>query len=158
MNEKEIKILDIDKSVENKLLSLGAKKIFDDDIHAIYFDIPDTLRLRKEGTAIKLTHKKLISKDPIKIMDETEITVSDFDSTLKILISLGYKPLRTIHKHRISYKIDDTRFEIDTHLDEFSFIPTFLEIESPDPISWANKLGYSQYYPWSIKDLIKHYQ
>ena len=39
MKEVEVKILDVNrKKVEDKLISLGAKKIFDDEMYAILFD------------------------------------------------------------------------------------------------------------------------
>ena len=58
MKEVEVKILEIDgKEIEERLTSLGAKKILDSDIQTIFFDFhngkimkaKDVLRLRKNA-------------------------------------------------------------------------------------------------------------
>lgn len=67
MKEIEAKIMEVsDKDLEPKLISLGAEKIFDNKLYAIFFDTEDfkirnsdeTFRLRKEGPKAFMTHKK----------------------------------------------------------------------------------------------------
>ncbi len=138
--EIEAKVLEIDKdSVIAKLENLGAIKIFDDELCAIYYykdgiiNQNNALRLRKEGKEIVLTHKEKIGVDEIsKSFDETEVSIGDFDTMNKILHSLGFEDLSRNRKRRISYKLDDTRFEIDEYMDEYGNIPVFLEIEASD--------------------------
>ena len=50
MLEIEIKILEINSlEVQNKLLELGAQKIFEGFIHDIYYDFPDDLENKMEA-------------------------------------------------------------------------------------------------------------
>lgn len=167
MNETEVKILEINKEeIIAKLESLGAEKVFDGVVDSIFFDFPDNriynnktlLRLRKEGN-IKLTFKKKISKDEVKIMDETEIIVDDFKTTKKILLNLGLSEVKKTEKKRISYKLKDVRFEIDT----YPGIPTYLEIETEDVEllkEYVKKIGFSMKNTCSLStiELMEHYK
>ena len=76
MKEAEVKILEVShKDLEPKLFSLGAKRIFDKEFYAIFFDTKDfkiknsagSFRLRKEGDKVFLTHKQKIPSDSAKI-------------------------------------------------------------------------------------------
>jgi adenylate cyclase class 2 len=172
MKEIEVKILGIDKEeIEKKLVGLGARKIFDGKIDALHFDFKDNslrkkgdpLRLRKFGSKNFLTFKKKISKEKAKIKEETEIEVSDFEDTKKILGILGLNVCRRVKKHRISYGLEGTRFELDTYEAEYNFVPSFLEIEAKDVetiYKFAKILGFSETdcKPWSTSDVIKYYQ
>ena len=69
MNEVEVKILNINrKEIEKKLVALGAKKVFDDKVSALFFDSDEKevrhnnkqLRLRTEGKKAVLTIKRKI--------------------------------------------------------------------------------------------------
>jgi len=139
MKEIEVKILNINrKEIEKKLISLGAKKIFDGKIEAEFFDFENNslqksdiiLRLRKEEEKIFLTFKKLIEKKDIKIEEELEVEVSDFEISKEILKSLGFKIWKTAQKHRTSYSLENVHFEFDNYLGDYEFIPEFLEIEA----------------------------
>lgn len=170
MKEIEVKILDINiEETITKLNKLGAKKIFDGILYAVYFDDKDEtlkknkkiLRLRKEGNIAVLTRKTIISKERAKIAEEEEEEV-DFDQTYLQLISQGYIPNFVLQKHRQTYKLNDSKIEIDTYQGAHSFVPTFLEIESPDLNKLEEiviKLGYDKKHalPWSSKEVIKHY-
>ena len=87
MKEIEVKILDIDrKEVEKKLVSLGARKIFDGILEARYYDFQDyhlkksgvSLRLRKENKRVVLTLKKKVPDANLKVRDEYEIEMLDY--------------------------------------------------------------------------------
>ncbi|MBU0536189.1 MAG: CYTH domain-containing protein, partial [Nanoarchaeota archaeon] len=141
MIEAEVKILEIDrKDIEKKLLSTGAKKVFDDEIDAFFFDFDDSrikkdhnhLRLRKEGDKATLTFKVHLSNKGAKVCEEYETEVSDFDSMKSILESIGLKVFRRMVKNRISYKLEGVSFEIDKYKGEYESIPEFLEIEAED--------------------------
>ena len=68
MKEIEAKILEVNsQNIEEKLTSLGAKKIFDENIQTFFFDFKDgtiinaknVLRLRKEQNKTEITFKKV---------------------------------------------------------------------------------------------------
>jgi adenylate cyclase, class 2 len=152
MQEIEVKILEIDvEAVRKKLLALGAKKIFDGEVHATLLDFPDKrmikadqfVRVRKVGDQTELCYKgaKEANKQ-FKSREEIEVNTSDFDTTLTLLKKIGLKEFHEGRKHRESYKINYVRFEIDSWVN----IPPFLEIESTneDKIKeYVEKLGYT---------------
>ena len=167
MEEIEAKFLEINvKVIVKKLDSMGADIVYEGDIEAFYYDFPDSrisegkglLRLRKKNGFSELTFKKKISNEKLKIMDEYEVEVEDFDEMQRIIESLGMICTNTSKKHRISYSLGDVHFELDT----FSGIPTFLEIEANKPEmieEYALKLGLSMKdaKPWTGKKVVEHY-
>ena len=168
MKEIEVKILNIDKNeVIKKLESLGAEKCFEGKVNASFFDFKDKrlkkensfLRLRDKEKFSELTLKKKISKDEAKIMDETEIVVDNFANAKKILESLGLVESEIkMNKKRLSYKLGDVHFEIDS----LENLPSYLEIEAPDLEKLKDaveKLGFSMNdaKPWSMKDVKEYY-
>ena len=171
MYETEIKILDIDrKKLEKKLSALGAKKIFDDEIHALYYDNADssirrqrgTFRLRREGMISVLTFKAHIDNSTAKVREETDVTVSDFDAMRSILRSIGFSPWLEMKKHRTTYALPGLHFEFDRYTGEFGFIPEFLEIEGPDVeavYESAATLGFSKEdcRPWDALQVSEYY-
>jgi adenylate cyclase class 2 len=171
VRETEIKILGIDrKKLEKKLISLGAKKIFDDKIHALYYDTADrsvrerrgTFRLRREGAISVLTFKAHVDDSAAKMREETEVTVSDFDAMRSILKSIGFYPWMEMKKHRTTYALPGVHFELDKYTDEFGFIPEFLEIEGRDigtVYESAAALGFSKEdcRPWDALQVAEYY-
>jgi predicted adenylyl cyclase CyaB len=171
MNEVEVKILDIDrKAVESRLLSLGAKKTFDDEMYAVYLDrsddtlkkCGDLLRLRKEGDTCVLTFKKFISDEPAKIRKEYEVNVSDLGLMRSVFEQLGFKEWLIVKKHRTSYEIAGVYFEFDKYLDDHGYITEFLEIEAGDLKSiyrFVKQLGFRKddCRPWTFLDVADHY-
>jgi predicted adenylyl cyclase CyaB len=171
MEEIEVKILNINHSaIEDKLSRLHAEKIFEGEIETSFFDFKDgsikraknLLRLRREGEKIVLTFKRVHGNQAAKIADEYEVEVSNLETTKKILGSLGLWAFETMQKHRTSYKLNGTRFDIDRYEGKYAFIPEFLEIESNNIElihKYAGLLGYgaSDCLPWSTPDLISHY-
>lgn len=171
MYETEIKILEIDrKKLEKKLSSLGAKKIFDDEIHALYYDTADrsikrqrgTFRLRREGRISVLTFKAHIDNSAAKVREETEVKVSDFDAMRSILKSIGFSPWLEMKKHRTTYALPGIHFEFDRYTGEFGFIPEFLEIEGPGIeaiYESAASLGFSKKdcRPWDALQVAEYY-
>lgn len=169
--EVEIKILGIDRiALEEKLVSLGAKKVFDDEIHALYYDFPDdairrkgcALRLRREGKKSVFTLKKDLESTEAKIREEHEIEVSDFNGMKHLLETLGMNAWLEVKKHRTSYKFRGVRFEIDAYHDAYSYIPQFLEIEGHDIetiYAYAELLGFkkNECKPWDILQVAAYY-
>ncbi len=171
MKEIEVKILDINRQeIETKLIELGAKKIFEGELEAIFFDNKEssirtskqTFRLRKEENKIFITHKKIIPSKDLKIRDETEIEVSDFEVARKLICAIGFKEISTSKKRRISYKLNNVKIEFDKLLDDQDFVPEFLELESENEESifeFANILGFKKEdcKAWTGKDVINYY-
>ncbi|MFH0701413.1 MAG: class IV adenylate cyclase [Candidatus Woesearchaeota archaeon] len=166
MKEIEVKILEVDvPKIVKKLEDLGAKKTLDTEQEIIYFDNNERtfsknnlLRLRKNGKVIELAHKKKMSKKGVKIAEETEVHVSDFEKTRKILEGIGFREIRKATKHRISYHLPGVSFELDTYPE----VPTFLEIETEDEKllkEYVKKLGFTMKdtKAWSGKDVLRYY-
>jgi adenylate cyclase class 2 len=167
MNEVEVKFLEIDKAaLERKLQSLGAKKVFEGIITPFYFDFPNgslrarnkVLRLRKKGSLVEFAIKEKKKSFGAKVAEETEVIVSDFENTRKILLSLGFREYARLPKKRISYALGPVHYELDT----YDGMPTFLEVEahSIKELKWAvNKLGFilKEAKPWSGREVLKHY-
>jgi len=171
MKEIEIKILGIDRtSLEEKLNSLGAIQVFDDEIHALYYDFPDsaikknscTLRLRREGSKSVLSLKKDIENREAKVREEHEIEVSDFSGMKYMLEAIGLNVWLEMKKHRTSYEFSGVHFEIDAYHDAYNYIPQFLEIEGRDIetiYAFAALLGFSRSdcKPWDILQVASFY-
>jgi adenylate cyclase, class 2 len=167
MKEIEVKILDIDvEDIRNKLLTLGAEKIFDGEVHAFAFDLPNNnfhengsfVRVRKVGDKAELCFKGKKEDSQFKSQEEIEVNVSEFMTTVKILENIGLKKFHDGKKHRESYKIENTRFEIDN----WEKVDPFLEIEAPTEEivkEYVEKLGFTmeQAVNWSYLEIEKHY-
>lgn len=156
MLEVEIKILNQShKDWKQKLIDLGAKKVFDDLLIGIIYDDKNNtirnsknlLRLRKEGTKSILCFKESIQHENVKMAHETEVEVSDFEKTKEILEKLGFLQKHISEKHRVSYKLNNVRIEFEKFLGEYNFVPEFIELESSssDEIyRMAELLGFSK--------------
>jgi len=144
MEEIEVKFLNIDPvSIENKLATIGAKRIFERLYKRRVFDYPDLslhkkgawVRLRDEGEKITLTYKERIGmktfdgKTNDDSMEEVEINVSDFNKTAELLNKIGFDEKFYQENRRIRYQLDDIEFDIDF----WPQLDPYLEIEAP---SW----------------------
>lgn len=168
MREIEVKFLEVNpEDLISSLEDLGAERVFDGEITADYFDFDDrrlakkdvTIRLRKKGDSAELTLKKKKKNKHAKICDEYETPIEDFESMRQILTHLSLQFKRRITRHRISFVLKKTRFEID----KVPGIPPFLEIEAPtihDIEIHAEKLGLSmtKAKPWSTHEVQQFYQ
>jgi adenylate cyclase, class 2 len=171
MKEIEVKILEVNRTtVEENLASLGAKKIFDGNIQTLFFDFKEgtivkqknVLRLRKDQEKIELTYKKVHVTPTAKTAEEISVIVSNLESMKIILENLGLSIIDEMKKYRVSYTLDDARFDFDRYSDKYEYIPEFLEIEAKSPeliYKYAKFLGFEakDCLPWSTTDLIKHY-
>ncbi len=173
--EKEAKILEIDQNIiVPKLLLIGAKKTFEGLLYAEYFDFDDkyiknndaVLRLREEGDKNILTLKtpleKCCSEKGIKDLNEENVGVSSFKGMRRILEFLGLGVYRRMTKKRITYELNDVKYELDKYAEEYDFIPALLEIEGPDKrtiVACAEKIGFLEkdLKDWNLGQLIKYY-
>ena len=171
MQEIEVKILEIDiPEIEDKLKSIGAEKVFKGELIAILWDFPDyrlknsgrTLRLRSEAKKIKLTLKNRKQHKQMKVMEETEIGISDYKKMKTILKAIGLKNMMEMKKTRISYILNDVRFELDNYHGEHEFVPPLLEIETQSEEKLKEilyKLGFNmrKTVKYSATELINYY-
>jgi adenylate cyclase, class 2 len=171
VKEVEVKILEIDRArIEKTLLSLGARRIFDDQIQTIFYDFPSgsivkaksVLRLRKNGDTIELTYKKVRFTQIAKTAEEYSVEVSNLETMKKILENLGLVPTEVTQKHRVSFLLEGARFDIDRYLGDYGYVPEFMEIEAENTNlikKYANLLGFSQdkCLPWSTNDIVQYY-
>ncbi len=151
MKEIEVKILDIFvEDIRQKLLQLGAKKIFQGEVKMVLLDFPDQrlknegciLRLRKLGEKVEFCWKGKKEKKQFKIREEIETHVESFETTLQILHALGLQKIYEGEKQRESYHLGTAKVEIDT----WKSIPTFLEVEAPTEAevqTCVEKLGFT---------------
>ena len=89
------------------------------------------IRLRTNGEKTTLTIKKIVDRNTVGGTEELEIEVSSFDDTNKMLEEFGYIARNYQENKRITYKLDDIEFDIDT----WPMIPTYVEIEGKDSLS-----------------------
>ena len=144
MREREVKVLNIDKEeIEKKLTDLGAVLVKDEDQINYRFDSDDgflkktykgylRIRITKNNisgeTKSTMTFKRSIKRDSLRVNEEIDTDLSDWESTSKIIELLGYKRKRPGYKHRKSYMYENIMFEIDTW-DEETYPKPYLEIE-----------------------------
>jgi len=171
MSEIEVKIIDIDGAkVQQRLVDLGALKVFDGKVETYFYDFDDRsitgrgnlLRLRKQGDKVALTYKSLVPSQKAKVTKEYEVTVSDLGSITHILTSLGLNVLHCMKKRRKSYTLNDVRFDFDRYEEPYDYIPEFVEIEAKDIDTiheYAKLIGFGieDCKPWSTADLVNHY-
>jgi adenylate cyclase class 2 len=171
MQEIEVKILEIDRvRMEAKLKEIGATLDFDEELAAVFYDFPDNrlkaagelLRLRKEGKAIRLTHKSPISHAVVKQMEEWETGVQDWEAMQQILSKLGFLARKQTKKRRTQYEWQGTHVVLDDYQGELAPIPLFLEIEANNEaalFATVEALGFRREdcNSWNTYDLMKHY-
>jgi adenylate cyclase class IV len=127
--EREVKIIDINVAdLQQRIQSLGAKKVFDGDRVFTYFDYADG-RLRRLGEEVRLTEEEKLKlsfsrrtqgeKETIKVFVSRKQEIVDF------LDRLGLRPIAAIPSHRVSYEWGTIDFDIDV----FPRIPSFIEVD-----------------------------
>ncbi len=132
-HENEIKILDVDVvKLQNIVESLGAKKVFDAERVFTTFDTLEKT-YTKNHSIIRLTEeeklKLSISDFPDGINKETiKLFVSRKKEAIDLFAKLGIMPICEVTSHRISYELDG----VDIDIDQFPFIPPFIEIDTSE--------------------------
>jgi adenylate cyclase, class 2 len=126
MLETEVKFhLNDLPALRERLLAAGAHihkpRVFERNVR---FDTVDEsllahdalLRLRQD-TAVRLTLKIPPSADEqsrqVKVMQELEVSVSDFDTMSQILERLGYGPVQVYEKYRETFTLDGVEIVLD---------------------------------------------
>jgi adenylate cyclase, class 2 len=126
MLETEVKFLLNDlPALRERLLAAGAQlhkaRVFERNVR---FDTSDEtllaqnslLRLRQD-TAVRLTLKTppetAEQSQQVKVMQELEVSVSDFDTMSRILTRLGYAPVQVYEKYRETFTLDGIEIVLD---------------------------------------------
>jgi adenylate cyclase class 2 len=138
--ELEVKFLTSDlPALEKRLQSIGALLV-QHRVHEVNLrlDTPDlaltqslqVLRLRQDNLA-RVTYKGPGSEQGgVRIRQEIEFVVSDFDSARNLFKALGYDLALMYEKYRTVYDLDD----VHVTLDEMPY-GNFIEVEGPLPDS-----------------------
>lgn len=137
MTEKELKILNIDPlRLIPQLEKLGARKVFAGKISDQYYDFPQkalkergySLRIRTiDGTTHQLCFKEKIKDKKIKIREEYEVDLVSQKHGENFVASFGLFPVFFKEKMRLSYVLDEVKFDIDF----YDGMKPMLEIEAP---------------------------
>jgi len=153
VEEIEVKFLNVDKkTLEKKLVEIGAKKVGDYLYKRQVFDYPDLrldaqgawIRLRDEGDKITLSFKQRLGMQGNSGNDlgmkEIEFCVDNFEETAKFLYELGLANKFFFENKRTRYEKDGIEFDID----EWPLLEPYLEIEADSwedigkAIGWLN--------------------
>ena len=151
MLETEVKFLLPNlPTLRERLLDAGAQlhtaRIYERNVR---FDTPDQsllaqdslLRLRQD-TAVRLTLKtpptQANQSQQVKVMQELEVSLSDFDTMSQILTHLGYAPVQVYEKYRETFTLNG----VEIVLDEMPY-GDFIELEGDEATirRLADRLG-----------------
>jgi len=132
--EIEAKFLNIDHhAIRNKLLALGA--VLEQPMRLmrrVVIETPELkaiggfVRIRDEGHKVTLTYKQF---DELSITGakELEVTVSDFDETIKIFAAAGLPHSSFQESMRETWKLGETEIVLDV----WPWLNPYIEIEGP---------------------------
>lgn len=162
-SEIECRALDVDvKDLLNKLKANNARFVGDWlQVRNCYDFNPvrenSWIRLRTNGKETTLTIKE-IQGDKIGDTKESEIVVSDFNTTDEILNKLGYHARSKQMNRRIRYILDGVEVDIDF----WPQIPANVEFEAEGEekiYSVCEKLGIDQsrLVSYGVEDVYRHY-
>lgn len=186
MLEVETKFLEVDPDeIAAAMERLNAEKLYDGQVETRYYDTPEktirsqnkSLRLRLKAVTgdVRLTSKRKLSADTVRICEEHEVAIGNgstasgrarYEEMHLLLAAINFSPYRDFLKHRTSWGIGDTRFELDRVLSisgKTVEIPPLLEVESSSAdavMHYASLLGFSaqQAAPLSTRAVLKRYK
>lgn len=159
MHEIETKILEIDvKDVSEKITNLGAEKIQDVMLTVDWFSLanllkenhPWYLRVRSYSsgkTEITWKRKSEIT-GTVRKVEEINVLVDDFEKTKMLFKSLGLVCYAHQEKKRLSWRINNVQFDMDT----YPKMPTYLEIEAgseKEIMDMIKKLNLVKFQTWN---------
>lgn len=146
--EHEIKVLDVNvEDLVQKLETIGATRVYDDDRTIIALDTEDRKYLNQKDKLIRVTDEGSIkvtmhvNQSKPEIKEGIKFKTSRLKETMDFFHELGLDPISKVTAHRISYELGKIDFDIDL----FPLIPAFLEIDT----EYLEKEGYE------LNDLLK---
>lgn len=159
MHEIETKILEVDaKEVARKLNNLGAKKIQDVMLKVDWFSLPDLLkdnhpwylRVRSYSSGkTEITWKgKPEITGSVRKVKEVNVLVDNHEKTKMLFESLGLVCYAHQDKKRVSWKLNNVQFDMDTYPE----MPTYLEIEAgseKEITDMIKKLDLGKFETWN---------
>lgn len=174
-NEIEATFTDVDiASIRNKLKSVGARLVVPErTMRRVVIDYPDMrmqrtgdswVRVRDEGDKVTLAYKKTKEHD-LSSIKEIEVTVSDYQKTIDIMLAMGLVICSDQETKRETWELDGVEIEID----QWPWIPPIVEVEGESKseiktvskklgFNWSDALfgsvivAYEKQYP-NIKDI-----
>ena len=161
--EIEARLLDVDVESFRKKLEDNNAIFVGDWLQMRYcydFNPPEKnrwIRLRTNGQDATLTIKEKNS-DKIDGTSESEVWVSDFEETDRILNKLGYEARSKQENRRIRYILDGVEIDIDM----WPMIPSYIEFEATDENAirrCVKKLGvdFESLVTLDVQSVYKHY-
>lgn len=137
MYEIETKVLEVNaKDISKKIESLGARKIQDVTLKVDWFSLPENpvnkqpyfLRVRSYSTGkVEITWKGDVEVLGTSLKArEINVKVDDHDKIKMLFEAIGFVVYAHQEKKRISWKLNDFQFDLDT----YPSVPTYLEIEA----------------------------
>ncbi len=137
--EVEVKFLVTElPALRRRLLAVGARpahpRVFErnerfETADAALLQRGELLRLRQDA-GVRLTFKGPSAEDAsseVKVREEIEVAVADFDTMSAILQRLGFAPVQTYEKYRETFHLHD----LEVVLDEMPY-GDFIELEGPE--------------------------
>lgn len=159
MYEIETKVLEVNvKKVIQDLENLGAEKIQDAMLKVDWFSLPDLLkenhpwylRVRSyDSIKTEITWKgkpKIVGA--VRKIEEINVLVDDHKKTKMLFESLGMVCYAHQEKRRISWKLGNVQFDMDT----YPGMPAYLEIEAgseKEVIEMVKKLDLEKFQTWN---------
>lgn len=147
--EFECTILDVDsQDFISKLNTLGAKNKGEYFQRRYVYDFNPVnknkwIRLRTNGIKTTICIKESVDRNKIGGTKELEVEVGDFDTTNKILESLGYHHRNYQENMRRSFELNGVSITIDS----WPLIPDYVEIEGSsedEVLNTLSQLGISE--------------
>jgi adenylate cyclase class 2 len=94
----------------------------------------EALRIRRTGSQNRLTYKGPRLSGPAKIREEIEVPFADgeirFDQLSHLLGILGFRPIATVRKRRLSFQLTESAHVLDIAVDFVEGLGYFAEIEA----------------------------
>ena len=147
--EIEVKFLDVDfDKIREELKKAGAvcespmrlmrRSLIEMPHHQ---SVHGFVRIRDEGNRVTMAYKQRDDESHIQGTKEIEVEVSDFDGTVKLLEAAGWPSMTYQESKRETWKLGVAEIV----LDEWPWIPPYIEIEAPDEATvkvTSEKLGF----------------
>ena len=94
----------------------------------------EAFRIRRIGTENRITYKGPRKSGPTKTREEIEISLSPgtaaFEQLLRLFESLGFRPIATIRKVRVSMHLTEAGQNVEVALDKVAGLGDFAEVET----------------------------